>query len=454
MIANKFLKTRLVCCMAHMSSYPSIMSAEQIRPQDWSNNVAILRKIEGDEKFLFSFHLKSDKFGGINKQFNMCRNVDENLTEFVARVTANVEKVINGKAKKKVKLNGPECEKDLDVMFYQDDKIVSYDNFLKVRDVLFDRGVEFGIIGERFKIDVDPPQVENAKLPSTIMAGFVLYPYKLKFECASKIDSGYEWFVSDKVFQHNEANEGNKAGVEVDTKTNSKNKREVNVQHLKWLKRTDGLYFVPSSEDVNRYVKFVCYPKNGDRHGIPYELVSKATVTAGPGECPFEKRHLFTQHVLGNNEFRVMTYNLLADLYADSEFSRTVLHPQCPSYALDIDYRKQLMLKELLGYNADLICLEEVDQKIFDGDLLPVLSEKGGMDGVFERKGGQVSEGLACFWRATKFKRLDAQRIVLADTIQCDPKFIPMLKTIQSNEKLKESMLGRTTALQIVVLES
>ena len=37
-----------------------------------------------------------------------------------------------------------------------------------------------------------------------------------------------------------------------------------------------------------------------------------------------------------------MTYNLLADLYADSDYSRTVLHPQCPPYALEIDYRKQV----------------------------------------------------------------------------------------------------------------
>jgi len=52
-----------------------------------------------------------------------------------------------------------------------------------------------------------------------------------------------------------------------------------------------------------------------------------------------------------------MSYNLLADLYADSDFSRTHLHPQCPPYALAVDYRKQLFIKEILGYHSDLICL-------------------------------------------------------------------------------------------------
>jgi len=47
--------------------------------------------------------------------------------------------------------------------------------------------------------------------------------------------------------------------------------------------------------------------------------------------------------------FRVVTYNLLADLYTDSDYSRDILYPYCPHYALDIEYRKQLIVKELLG---------------------------------------------------------------------------------------------------------
>jgi mRNA deadenylase 3'-5' endonuclease subunit Ccr4 len=65
----------------------------------------------------------------------------------------------------------------------------------------------------------------------------------------------------------------------------------------------------------------------------------------------------FTPSFLDGDEFRLMTYNLLADLYADSDFSRTHLHPQCPPYALAIDYRKQLLLKEILGFHADIMCL-------------------------------------------------------------------------------------------------
>lgn len=44
-----------------------------------------------------------------------------------------------------------------------------------------------------------------------------------------------------------------------------------------------------------------------------------------------------------------MSYNILADTYADSDFSKDVLYPYCPQYALDMDYRKQLILKEIIG---------------------------------------------------------------------------------------------------------
>lgn len=59
---------------------------------------------------------------------------------------------------------------------------------------------------------------------------------------------------------------------------------------------------------------------------------------------------------------RVVTYNILADVYAQTEFSKTVLYPYCAPYALQLDYRQNLIKKELAGYNADIICLQEVDK--------------------------------------------------------------------------------------------
>lgn len=101
--------------------------------------------------------------------------------------------------------------------------------------------------------------------------------------------------------------------------------------------------------------------------------------------------------------FRAISYNLLADLYADRDHSRAVLFPYCPPYALAIDYRKQLFLKEIMGYNADIICLQEVDTRIYHHDLVPILSNLG-FDSMFAAKGGTVAEGVACFVDKKRFR--------------------------------------------------
>jgi len=58
------------------------------------------------------------------------------------------------------------------------------------------------------------------------------------------------------------------------------------------VKRSEGFFFVPTSDDINRFVKLVCVPRRGQVDGIPLEVVSKKVVEAGPGFCTFEDRHM------------------------------------------------------------------------------------------------------------------------------------------------------------------
>ena len=88
------------------------------------------------------------------------------------------------------------------------------------------------------------------------------------------------------------------------------------------------LYTVPEKY-IGNYVKLEIFPKDGTRVGPEFEVISKNPISAGPGKCPFEDRHEFTKEKLnGSDEFRVVTYNLLADLYADSEYARNELFAQ------------------------------------------------------------------------------------------------------------------------------
>lgn len=46
-------------------------------------------------------------------------------------------------------------------------------------------------------------------------------------------------------------------------------------------------------------------------------------------------------------------YNILADPYATAQ-----MYGYTPSWALTWEYRKELILQEILAYSADIICLQ------------------------------------------------------------------------------------------------
>lgn len=100
---------------------------------------------------------------------------------------------------------------------------------------------------------------------------------------------------------------------------------------------------------------------------------------------------------------RIVTYNILADQHASTEFAQDVLFKHCPRRWLDIHYRKQLVCKQLLNSAADLMCLQEVDAKVFECYLAPLL-QTAGYSGVFDNKAGQGTEGSAIFYRDSLFE--------------------------------------------------
>lgn len=145
-----------------------------------------------------------------------------------------------------------------------------------------------------------------------------------------------------------------------------------------------------------------CTPHRGNIIGSKIETIAKCLVEIGPQSSAFDKKHSFTSYKLPTNQFRVVSYNLLADFYSDSDYSRTKLFPYCPPSALAIDYRKKLHIRELIGYNSDLICLQEVDKKLFDWDFSICLKHNGFSGEFYKKK--EVPEGLATFYNQNKFR--------------------------------------------------
>lgn len=62
-----------------------------------------------------------------------------------------------------------------------------------------------------------------------------------------------------------------------------------------------------------------------------------------------------TGHSSNDLTFSVLSYNILADMYA-----LTGCHAYCPAWALVWEYRRKKLLHEIIEYDADIICLQEV----------------------------------------------------------------------------------------------
>ncbi|KAG9508911.1 2',5'-phosphodiesterase 12, partial [Fragariocoptes setiger] len=336
--------------------------------------------------------------------FNLDRKKDEKLADLFQRLRCNLDKKLTRSRKpmdpESLSLKYHISLTDIDGNKLNPETTTNHE--------AWQEGSILRIDDHEFVVSRNEPQVVSIKLPRSVMAGFVVSPEIKLAHCDIK-SCQMRWYR--QVFKPNRETEQSIDG-----------KNLINDGSYNWEQMTQNSFaYFPSPDDVGRRLRFSCTPARDDKVGFERVIVSNKPVEAGPGRCLFEDRHAFTgSRLIDPNSFRMVTYNILADLYADSDYSRTVLFPYCPAYALDYDYRRQLLLKELLGYNADLICLQEVDKRAYKHDLEPTLAvadlpSAAGDDrpellddspkffGLFHAKAGQVAEGLATFYRHSRF---------------------------------------------------
>jgi hypothetical protein len=102
------------------------------------------------------------------------------------------------------------------------------------------------------------------------------------------------------------------------------------------------------------------------------------------------------QQSQNNCRFKVLSYDLFGDSVLKSMKSRTdksiIMHrhstmaenplPDCPSYVMTEVYRRKVLYRELVSYNADLVCLQCVNAKEYDRWYLDL--SKLGYSGLFK----------------------------------------------------------------------
>ncbi|OXB83027.1 UNVERIFIED_CONTAM: hypothetical protein H355_001370 [Colinus virginianus] len=353
---------------------------------------------------------------------HMQRDREEPVGRALARLAANAAK---GRAKKSKK---PRAEEDGEAeppevrLFSRDGRAVPEE---VPNSAAWQDGAVLHVGAARYRVERNPPALTELRLPRSLLAGFPVCP-KLSAEFASPEHCVFRWYRERRP-------PGGGEGPEWEEERDPEGSERV---------------FTPSNALVGLRLKLRCTPGDGARRfGAPREVESGGPVEAGPGACTFDSRHLYTRRVCGRGSVRAVSYNVLADAYAQTEFSRTVLYPYCAPYALEVDYRQNLLKKELAGYNADLVCLQEVDKSVFADSLAPAL-DAFGLEGLFKIKEKQ-HEGLATFYRRDKFSLLSQHDIAFCEALLSDPLHAELRDRLGQYPAVRDKVLQRSSVLQV-----
>jgi 2',5'-phosphodiesterase len=112
---------------------------------------------------------------------------------------------------------------------------------------------------------------------------------------------------------------------------------------------------------------------------------------------------------------RVISYNILADQNAFQTGNQMPFYPYCNKDILERARRLPLIVQELVAYQCGIMCLQEVDQIVFENLLQPILSSLG-YDGYYTMKRhAGTREGCAVFWSRERFQMMEQNWFNLGD---------------------------------------
>ena len=366
------------------------------------------------------------------------RKLSERFGVTVDKMKSNiVSKCILKKKKKRKTEDNKDEEPNIPISMFVNNVEVSLDNTVSE---VFVQGAELVIDDQKLTVEVNVPNITAIKLPSLAIAGYPVFP-DIEFEFADVELFDFQWFKIDSKYITIKKSNG-KAGLT----------QGITEKHYTPLMTTHDRFYTPCVDDIGYNLILRCTPRDHHRTGEMFEAASKTCVIEGPGHCIFEDRQQFTSTVLAGSSFRVMSYNMLADVFADTEYTRTTLYPYCKPEALVFDYRKSLLIKEISGYNTDIMCMQEVDEKHYLRTFVPQL-ELQGFEGAYKGKTGNMKEGEAIFFRTAKFKQVADCSIAIRDVLATDSEYSKLAEQLQKTEDLWTLIQNLGTILQVIILE-
>ncbi|KAI1895495.1 hypothetical protein AGOR_G00106850 [Albula goreensis] len=124
--------------------------------------------------------------------------------------------------------------------------------------------------------------------------------------------------------------------------------------------------------------------------------------------------HIESEHLQGAGldpqklfEFTIMSYNILAQ---DLLEANQDLYQHCAPEVLAWEFRLQNILREFEQWDADILCLQEVQENHYIEQLHPALSNMG-YACVYKRRTGTKTDGCAICYRQTLFSQLSLREV-------------------------------------------
>ncbi|CAF4472842.1 unnamed protein product, partial [Rotaria magnacalcarata] len=144
---------------------------------------------------------------------------------------------------------------------------------------------------------------------------------------------------------------------------------------------------------------------------------------------------------------RLISYNILANGYVSSTGAGEAMYPYCAQEYLRHDYRKPLLLKEILGYHADIISLQECDTTFYERELSLILKANGYL-GDFQIKSDNVREGEAIFYRTDRFISINSHSIKIGEYLRDAEHLENIRRRCSLVSEINTHLLERNTAFQ------
>ncbi|KAL1554579.1 Carbon catabolite repressor protein 4 1 [Salvia divinorum] len=182
-----------------------------------------------------------------------------------------------------------------------------------------------------------------------------------------------------------------------------------------WVEVGYTKIYTPTADDVGHVLKFECTVVDAETKLTVGSPSTFSTSRVIPAPSPIPRRVIPVGMDVSRNidfdgrnasamTFSVLSYNILSDAYATND-----AYSYCPTWALSWPYRRQNLLREIVGYRADIVCLQEVQSDHFEEFFAPEL-DKHGYQAVFKMKTTEVFvgalktiDGCATFFRRDRF---------------------------------------------------